>query len=176
MFTVPPQFAASQKSVLNNFSALTNIYLESTKKLSDLQITIANEFVVESVKSVESLSTVKDVQSAIALQATAKPALAKSVAYVKSVYGVFATTGTEIKTLAETQAAEVSMQVTDAIDKATQNAPAGTEPAIAFVKSALSAVTTAADQVAKHTKQVIAAAEANLDAAFAALEKPLAKA
>jgi|ERR1700674_3672672 phasin family protein len=176
MFAVPPQFAASQEAVLDNVSKLTNVYLESTKKLSELQIHMANEFIGESVRQVESLSTVKDIPSAIALQASAKPAIAKSVAYAKSAYGVFAAAGAEINTLAEAQAAEVSKQVTDAIDKATQNAPAGTEPAIAFVKAALSAVTTAADQLTKHTKQLIAAAEANLDAVFAALEKPLAKA
>jgi phasin family protein len=176
MFTAPPQFAASQKSALDNFLTLTNVCLESTKKLSDLQVTMANEFVAESVKRVESLSTLKEMPSAIALQAAAKPAVAKSVGYAKSAYGVLAAASAEINTLAEAQAAEVSKQLTDAIDKATQNAPAGTEPAVAFVKSVLSAVTTAADQLTKLTKQVIAAAEANLDAVFAALEKPVAKA
>jgi hypothetical protein len=125
---------------------------------------------------VNSLSTSKDVQSSLNVQAAAKPALAKTVAYTKGVYDVLAGAAAEINTLAEAQAAEVGKQVTEAIDKVTEKAPAGTEPAVAFVKSLLSASTTAVDQATKSTKQVFATAEANVATAFAALEKPLAHA
>ena len=152
MFTVPTQFAALQTSALDSFTKVASIHLNSARKLADLQLATAHEFVADSVKSVKSLSSVKDVQSALDVQATAKPAVAKTVAYAKAVYELLAVAGTEIKTLAEAQAAEVSKQVTDAIEKASEKAPAGTEPAVAFVKSALSATTTAFDQVTKSTK------------------------
>jgi hypothetical protein len=42
------------------------------------------------------------------------------------------------------------------------------------VKSSVSAATNALDQVVKVNKQLVAAAESNVAAAFAAVEKPLA--
>jgi phasin family protein len=170
------QYAASQKAALASFAKVANVYLESTKKLLDLQVSVATELVVDSVKNVESLGNVKDVKSAAALQEAAKPAFAKSLAYAKSVFGVFVSASAEIRVIAEAQVEEVSKQVTGAFENATKNAPAGSEPAVAFVKSALSAASGAADQAAKNVKELIDTAEANVAAAFAALEKPLAQA
>jgi len=176
MFTVPTQFAELPKSALDNFVKLTSVQLDSAKKLADLQFGATQELIADSLKSIESLAIVKNVPTALSLQAAAKPVVAKTVAYTKSVYEVLAVAGAEIKTLAESQAAEVGKQVTDAIEKATEKAPAGTEPAVAFVKSVLSAGTTVVDQVSKSTKQALATADASVAAAFAALEKPLAQA
>lgn len=176
MFTLPTQFGAFQTSALDSFAKVASIHLDSARKLADLQLAAAHEFVADSVTSVKSLSTIKDVQSALDVQAAAKPALAKTVAYTKGMYDVLAAAAAEINTLAEAQAAEVGKQVNAAIDKVTEKAPAGTEPAVAFVKSLLSASTTAVDQATKSTKQVRATAEANVATAFAALEKPLAHA
>jgi len=72
--------------------------------------------------------------------------------------------------------AELGKQLDLAILSATKDAPAEAKPTVAFAKSALSAATSAADELAKVTKQVLAAAEANVAAVFAALEKPLARA
>jgi phasin family protein len=176
MFTVPTQFAALQTSTLDSFTKVANIHLGSARKLADLQLAAVHEFVADSLISVKSLSGVKGVPSAVDLQAAAKPAVAKTVAYAKGVYAVLAGAGTEIKTIAEAQAAEVSKQVTEAFEKAAEKAPAGSESAVAFFKSALSAATNAVDQVTKSNQQVLATAEANVAAAFAALEKPLVKA
>jgi phasin family protein len=176
MFTVPTQFAAFQTSSFKSFAKAASIQLDSARKLTDLQLATAHEFIADSEKNIKSLSSVKDVQSALDLQAAAKPVVAKTVAYAQGVYEVLAVAGSEVKTLAEAQAAEVRKQVTGAIEKAGENAPAGTESAVAFVKSAVSAATTAFDQVINSSKQALATAEANVAAAFAALEKPLAQA
>jgi phasin family protein len=142
-----------------------------------LQVAATREFVEEGVKSAKSLTTAKDVQEALSLQSSAaKPGAAKAVAYSKSVYEVFAKANSEIKEIAEAHAAEVNKQVVSAIDTATQSAPAGSEPAVAFVKSAVSAATNAIDQFTKVSKQAADTAQANIAAAFAAIEKPVAHA
>ena len=111
-----------------------------------------------------------------AIAASAKPAIAKSVAYAKSVYDVLSAAGAQFNAIAEAQTAELGKQLDLAILSATKDAPAEAKPTVAFAKSALSAATSAADELAKVTKQVLAAAEANVAAVFAALEKPLARA
>ena len=176
MFPVPTQFAALQTSVLDSFTKVANIHLGSARRLADLQLAAVHEFVADTLIGVKSLSGVKDMPSAIDLQAAAKPAVAKIVAYAKGVYEVLASANTEIKTIAEAQAAEVGKQVAEAFDKAAEKAPAGSESAVAFFKSALSAASNTVDQVTKSNKQALATAEANVTAAFATLEKPLAQA
>ena len=174
MFNTPSQFAALQQAAINSLVKVANIQLESTKALFDLQVTATRDFVEESVKSAKSLTSVKDVQEALSLQSgAARPGAAKAVAYTKSVYEVFAKANAEIKEIAEAHAAEVNKQVVSVIDTATQSAPAGTEPAVAFVKSAVSAATNAIDQFAKVSKQAADTAQANVAAAFAAIEKPV---
>jgi phasin family protein len=175
MFTAPNQFAAFQQAAVDNFVRLANVQLESSRRLADLNFATARDLVEESVKNAQSLANVKDLKEAVALQTTnAKPAANKTLAYSRGVYEIFAQVNNELKEIGEAQVAEVNKQVATALDNVSKSAPAGTEPVVAFVKSTVSAATNALDQVTKVNKQLVAAAESNLAAAFAAVEKPLA--
>jgi len=175
MFTAPNQFAALQQAAINSLVRVANVQLESTKRLADLNLTVAREMVVEGVKSVNSLSNIKDLKEVIALQThNAKPAANKTLAYSRGVYEILAQANSESKEIGEAQVAEVNKQVATALDNAAKSAPAGSEPIVALVKSTMSAATNAMDQVTKVNKQLAAAAESNVAAAFAAAEKPVA--
>ena len=177
MFSTPNQFAALQQAAIDSLVKVANVQLESTKALFDLQVATTRELVEEGVKNAKSLASAKDVQEALSLQSSvAKPGAAKAVAYSKNVYEVFAKANAEIKGIAEAHAQEVNKQVASVIDTATKSAPAGSEPAVAFVKSAVSAANNAIDQFAKVSKQVADTAEANIATAFSAIEKPVSQA
>lgn len=175
MFTTQnPQFAAFQQAAVDTFVRLANVQLESTKRLAELNFSTAREFVEEGVKNVQTLATAKDAREAVTLQgAVAKPAATKAAAYSRSVYEILAQANNELKEIGEAHVAEVNKQFAGALDNVAKSAPAGSEPVVAFVKSTVSAATNALDQVVKVNKQMAATAEANLAAAFSALEKPL---
>jgi phasin family protein len=174
MFTAPNQFGAFQQAAVDNFVRLANVQLESSRRLADLNFATARELVEESVKNAQSLANVKDLKEVVALQTTsAKPVANKTLAYSRGVYEILAQANNELKEIGEAQVAEVNKQVATALDNVAKSAPAGTEPVVAFVKSTVSAATNALDQVTKVNKQFVAAAESNVAAAFAAVEKPL---
>jgi len=174
MFTVPSQVAEFQKVSVDNLVKIANIQLESAKSLLDLHIAATREFVEEGVKSAQSLAAVKDPKDFVSLQSAVKPVAGKALSLSRSVYDIIVKANADIKAVADAHVAEVNKYVASAIETATKNAPAGSEPAVAFVKSTLSSATTAFDQAAKVGKQIVETAEANVAAAFSAIEKPLA--
>jgi phasin family protein len=175
MFTAPNQFAAFQQAAVDNFVRIANVQLESTKRLADLNFATARELVEVSVKGAQTLASAKDLKEAVQFQAAgAKPAATKSLAYSRGVYEILAQANNELKEIGEAQVAEVNKTVATTLDNVAKSAPAGSEPVVAFVKSSVSAATNALDQVVKVNKQLVAAAESNVAAAFAAVEKPLA--
>jgi hypothetical protein len=100
------------------------------------------------------------VQEVISLQATlAQPSVEKAVAYSRSVYEIAAQTQEEFSKLVEAQFAEVNKNVASSLDKAAKSAPAGSDVAVAAVKSAIAAANSAYDTMSKAAKQVAEIAE-----------------
>ncbi len=106
------------------------------------------------------------------IQATlAQPSVEKAVAYSRSIYEIASQTQEEIGKIFEAQFAEANKSVTSALDKAVKNAPAGSDVAVAAVKSAIAAANSAYDSMTKAAKQVAEIAEANVAAATSATVK-----
>lgn len=169
------QVVAIQQAAVDGLIQVANVQIESAKQIADLQFAAVREAVEEGVKNVQSLSNVKDLNEAVALQAgVGKPAAVKSLALTKRVYEIVARANEQIKAIGEAQVAKVNEQITSALDNAAQNAPAGSEPVFAFVKSTLSAAANAVDQFVKINNRIQASVEQNIVEAFAAIEKPLA--
>ena len=97
--------------------------------------------------------------------AAAQPALEKALAYSRKVYEVSTQTQGEVTKLVEAQAAEMNKNMVSLLDKFAKNAPAGSDVAVAAVKSALAAANTAYDSLSKVAKQANEIAEANFTAA-----------
>jgi uncharacterized phage protein gp47/JayE len=95
----------------------------------------------------------------------AQPSLEKATSYVKSVYDVAAATQSEINKLVEEQVSEFNKQVVTGLDKVVKSAPAGSEMAVAAVKSAISAVNSTYDNLSKSAKQFAEMSQANIEAA-----------
>ena len=126
----------------------------------------------DSVASTKALMGAKDVQELISLQTSlAQPMVEKAVAYSRSIYEIASQTQEEVSKLFEAQVAEANKTFAAALDKAAKSAPAGSDVAVAAVKSAIAAANSAYDSVTKAAKQVAEIAEANVAAATSATVK-----
>ena len=116
-----------------------------------------------------------NVDSMLSLAATQFAAIEKAIAYSKSVYEVATETNAELSKAAEKRVSDWNENFTAMLDKAVKNAPAGSDVAVAGIKSMLAAANSAYDNFTKVTKQATEIAEANVAAATETV-KGLAKA
>src|SRR5574340_1184233 len=93
-----------------------------------------------------------------------QPLFEKTVAYSRSLYEISAQTQEEFSKVVEAQFSELNRNVAAMLDKAAQSAPAGSDVAVAAMKSAIAAANSAYDSINKAAKQVAEIAEANVAA------------
>lgn len=159
------QLMAAQKANVETLFGLTNKAFEGAEKLVELNMQVAKTAMAEAAAATKAALSVKDAQELLALQASLlQPNAEKLAAYSRHVYDIFAATNAELSAAAESQAADVQQKVLASVDTAVKNAPAGTESAVALVKSAVAAANNAFESVQKATKQAAEVAEANFQA------------
>jgi phasin family protein len=166
------QLASANKANVETLLTIANTAFASAERLAALNLNTARAVLEDSVANAKALLAVKDVQQLVAMQASlAQPAVEKAVAYSRSVYEIATQTQEELNKIFEAQFAEINKNVTSALDKAVKNAPAGSDVAVAAVKSAIAAANSAYDSMTKAAKQVAEIAEANVAAATNATVK-----
>jgi len=172
MYSTPEQFASANKANVESILTLANTAFASAERLAALNLNTARTLLEDTVANAKSLMGAKDVQELISLQASlAQPAVEKAVAYSRSIYEIATQTQEELSKVIEAQFSEINKNVTSALDKAVKNAPAGSDVAVAAVKSAIAAANSAYDSMTKAAKQVAEIAEANVAAATNATVK-----
>jgi phasin family protein len=177
MYSTPEQFAATNKANVESILTLANTAFASAERLAALNLNTARTMLEDVVANAKSLMGAKDVQELLGLQASlAQPAVEKAVAYSRSIYEIATQTQEELSKVFESQFAEINRNVTTALDKAVKNAPAGSDVAVAAVKSAIAAANSAYDSMTKAAKQVAEIAEANVAAATNATVKAVSTA
>jgi phasin family protein len=176
MIVTPEQIAASNKAGIDAFLNLAHTQFAAFEKLSALNFNATKAAFEESVSIAKAISGVKDVQELVNLNASlAQPTLEKALAYSRNVYEVTSATQGEYTKAVEGQASEFNKSVVGMLDKVAKNAPAGSDVAVAAVKSALAAANTAYDSMTKVTKQATEIAQANFAAATSAVTKEVKK-
>lgn len=166
MFTTPEQFAAANKATVDSLLSLANTALASAERVAALNLHTARALIEDGMSNTKALLGVKDVQEAMSVQASlTQPNVEKAVAYSRSVYEISAQTQEEISKIVESQFTEFNKSVASLLDKAAKSAPAGSDVAVAAVKSAIAAANSAFDSMNKAAKQVAEIAEANVAAA-----------
>ncbi len=178
MYSTPEQVTEFNKSAVNAALQLTKIAFDTTERLVGLQLEASKESFADASETLRSLSEARDPQQMLSLRAKlTETGVSKVTAYSRSLYDVAAHAQAQISALLEGNLAEWNQAVATNIDKAVQAAPAGSDMAIAAVKSTIAATTAAFDGVTKSAKQVASFADASIkatvDAASAAL-KPAA--
>jgi phasin family protein len=166
MYQAPEQLLALNKANLEAAVRFAGIALEGAERMLELQLKTAKSAFADGVQQAKAMTEIKDVQEFAQLKNTmAQPTLDKATTYVKSIYDVAAATQSEINKLVEEQFAEFNKQVVTSLDKAVKSAPAGSEVAVAAVKSAITAVNSAYDNLSKSAKQFADMTQANVEAA-----------
>ena len=171
------QVVAAQKANIETLFGLTNKAFEGVEKIVELNLTASKAALSEVAGHTQSVLSVKDVQELIALQSgLLQPLAEKTAAYSRHLYDIATSTSAEFTKAAEGQAADAKSKFADMVDSATKNAPAGSEAAVAILKSSMSAATNALESVQKAVKQATEVAEANFQSVASAtsVAKPAA--
>ncbi len=166
MYVTPEQITAATKTNVESVLSIAAAQFAAVEKLAGLQTAAFKSMFEDSIANARALAGAKDVQEVLSLQQTfAQPAVEKAVAYSKSVYAIAVEANTELSKFAEAKATELNQNFVSLLDKASKNAPAGSDVGVAAVKSMLSAANSAYDTFTKAAKQATEMAEANASAA-----------
>ena len=164
MYATPEQFASAGKAGFDNFFAAASTGFAGFEKLMELNIAASKSIFAEVTQNTRAALEVKDAKELMAFNASlAQPSVEKSISYSKQVYGILTETQAAMRKSAEVQAVDAQKDFAALIEKSLKNAPAGSETAVAAVKSAVAAATSAYDNASKIAKQAFDMAEANLN-------------
>jgi phasin family protein len=159
------QVLASQKATIDTLFGLTGKAFEGMEKVLELNVTASKAALAEAAGTTHAFFSVKDPQEVLALQAAMfQPLAEKTAAYSRHLYDIASGTGAEFGRTFEEQASEAQRKFLSVVDSAAKNAPAGSETAVAVLKSAIAASTNAFETVQKSFKQAAEVAEANFNA------------
>jgi phasin family protein len=169
MYATPAQLVELQKGQLDAFNSLGHTVFSAAEKFVNLNLAAAKALMQDAADTTQTLLSAKDVQELVALTSTlSQPTIEKAVSYSRNAYGIASGATAEISKIVEAQIADGNRKVSELIDFATKNAPAGSEPALSMFKSAVAASNTAFDTVSKAAKQAADWAESNFAAAASA--------
>ncbi len=176
MYVTPEQIQAANKANVETILAVANAQFAAFEKLAGLQAGAVKSAFEDSIANTRALLGAKDMQEFVSLQNSfTQPAIERAIAYSKSVYEVATEANAELSKVAERRVAEWNENFVSLLDKVSKNAPAGSDVAVAAVKSMLAAANSAYDNLTKVAKQATEIAEANVTAATETV-KGLAKA
>lgn len=161
MLTVE-QIMASQKASVETLLGLTSKAFEGVEKIVELNLAASKAALAESAEHAKAMLSVKDAQELMALQSSfLQPLAEKTAAYSRHLYEITSGSTAEMSKSFEGQAAEAQQKLMSLIESATQNAPAGSESAVAMMKNAVASASSALESVQKAVKQATDAAETN---------------
>jgi len=164
MYQAPDQLIALNKANLEVAMRFANVAMQGAERMIDLQLKAAKGAFADGIENAKVLAAVKDVQQFAALKDNlAQPTIEKATAYAKSVYDAASATQAEFTELLEEQVAGFNKQVLTALDKLVKTAPAGSEVGIAAIKSGITAVNAAYDNLSKVAKQFTDATQSNIE-------------
>ena len=174
------QVLASHKANIETMFGLTHKAFEGVEKLVELNVQATKAALAESANHTQAVLGVKDAQELLALQAgLVQPLAEKTAAYSRHLYDIASAAGADIGKNFEAQTAEAQKKFVGLVDNAAKNAPAGSETAVAVLKSAVAAANNAFESVQKAVKQASDIAEANFNTVAAsavnATKAPVAK-
>jgi phasin family protein len=160
---------ATQKSAVAGLFDLSNSLFGSAESLVRLNLQAAKATLQEAADASQTLAGAQNPQAFVELQSQAlKAAPEKAASYLRHVQSIVTSSGNEVREYVEAAASDAKAEISSFVEAAAKNAPAGSENAVALVKSAVAAATNAiesAQQVAKKaTDKAVETVEATLEA------------
>jgi len=159
------QLIAAHKANVEALFGLTTKAFEGVEKIVELNVQASKTALSEAAETAQAVLSAKDAQELLALQAgLLQPLAEKTAAYSRHLYEIAQGTSAEFTKAFEAKAAEAQQAFVGLVDSAAKNAPAGSETAVAIMKSAVAAANNAFESVQKAVKQASDVAEANFNA------------
>ncbi len=178
MLTVE-QVMASHKANVETLMGLTTKAFEGVEKIVELNLSASKAAMAETAEHAKAVLSVKDAQELMALQSgLLQPLAEKTAAYSRHLYDIASGSTAQFAKAFEGQASDAQNSFMGLVDNAAKNAPAGSETAVAVMKSAVAAASNALESVQKAVKQATDVAEANFNAVAATAvnaTKPVSK-
>ena len=172
MFTKPEDFA---KSGINSALFFANTTFDGIERLALLNLAAARSVFEGAMSNVTALLGAKDVQAFVSIQKElASPSIEKGIEYSRNVIAIASETKDKLAKEVETKVAENTAKVSGLVEKALAAAPAGSEVAVAAVKTAIKSANEAYEGLNKVAKQAAEVAEASVAAATSATLKATA--
>ena len=180
MFTKPEDFAKSGFNFAVFFASTT---FDGFERLALLNLAASRSVFEMAISNMTSMFGIKDIHGLVNLhKELAAPSLEKGVEYSRNVIAIANEAKDKIAKEVEVKVAETNAKVNGMVEKALESAPAGSEVAVAAVKSAIKTANEAYEGLNKAAKQaaevaeasVVAATEATLKAANAVAPKKAA--
>ena len=166
MYQTPEQLMALNKANLEAAVRFAGIALEGAERFIEVQLKAAKGAFADGVQQAKVIAEIKDPQEfAQVKNSLMQPNMEKTASYVKSVYDVASATQAEFNKLVEEQVSEFNKQVVTTLDKMVKTAPAGSDVAVAALKSAISGINATYENMAKSAKQFVDLTQANVEAA-----------
>ena len=163
MLTVE-QVMASHKANIETLVGLTSKAFEGVEKIVELNLTASKAALSEMGDHAKAVLSAKDAQELLSLQSgLMQPMAEKTAAYSRHLYDIATGSSAEFGKAIEDQAAEAQKKFMGLVDNAAKNAPAGSETAVAVMKSAVAAANNALESVQKAVKQATEVAESNFN-------------
>ncbi|CAM3549467.1 phasin family protein [Polaromonas hydrogenivorans] len=166
------QLIATQKSSVEALAGLSEKAFASFEKLVELNMAASKALLGESISHLQALSEIKDPKELLSLQSElVKPMAEKAASYSRHLYEILSGAGAEFTKTLESTSAESQKTVTELLETSLKNAPAGSEAAVAVIKSAITAGNTAVETAQKSAKQAAQLVESNINAISTAAQK-----
>ena len=163
---VPEQISAVNKVGVDITLRVAGIAFEGAERLIELNLKAAKAAFADSAKAAKSVTDVKDVKQLLAVDPAAiQPVVEKSTAYLRGLWEIASDTQGELAKVMEERVTHFNKTVVATLDKVAKSGPAGSDVAVAAVKSAIAAANSAYDSAVKAAKQVADLTEANVAAA-----------
>jgi phasin family protein len=167
MFSFQEQLSAATKAHLEAqiamMNTLTHKAFENMEKVIQLNVTAAKASFEESSAAIKQLVSAKDAQEFFSLAtAQAQPNTEKTLAYSRHLASIASGAQADFTKIAEAQISETSNQVIALVDEVSKNAPAGSESAIAMLKSSIGNASAGYAQLTKTSKQAADTLETNM--------------
>ena len=160
------------KSGFNFAQFFANTTFDGIERLSLLNLAAARSVFETSAANLNTLLGAKDVQSFVNLQQSiAAPNFEKGMEYSRNVIAIAAETKDKIAKEIEVRMTDANAKVSGLVEEALAAAPAGSEVAVAAVKSAIKSAGDAYQGLNKAAKQAAEVAEASVSAATEATLK-----
>lgn len=160
------------RAAVESATRAARISMDSAERTLTVQIEYARGALEQATLNARAVSQVKDVQELLSVRTRiAENALENLIGYSRSLYEIASEAQGEYTRLAEERMARFQQAVTEGVEQAAKSAPAGSDVAVAAVKSQLAATTAAFDTLTKAAKNFASYADAGVAAARQAKRK-----